>query len=104
VFAALFVSLFFLAGAEPASPSAGTAQPTPATPAEGSSGAAAADADADKSRMVCRRESKPNTRFTYKVCKTVGEWEERTKAAQESFGEVQGRPTIKICSPTGGCD
>jgi hypothetical protein len=74
----------------------------PTAPADGAS--LPSTSGADKDRLVCRRESKPNTRFTSKVCKTAAEWEERAKAAQQAFEDVRGRPTVKICPPVGGCD
>lgn len=100
MFSALIFSLLLFA-AEPAIPPASeTTPPAPSTPEQPISEATAAD----KTRMVCRRESKPNTRFTTKICKTVAEWEERSKTAQESFEDVRGRPMVKICPPVGGCD
>ncbi len=92
---AIAISLLLLA-ADPAPDAASSAS------ADGASQPAAASADKD--RLVCRRESRPNTRFTSKVCKTAAEWEERAKAAQEAFEDVRGRPIVKICPPVGGCD
>lgn len=94
--AALIFLLLTASEPAPAPAAETTAQPAPAAVTQ-----AAAD---DKDRLVCRRETKPNTRFTSKTCKTVAEWEERSKTAQESFEDVRGRPMVKICSPTGGCD
>lgn len=58
-------------------------------------------AKADADRLVCRRESKANSRFTTKICKTAAEWEERAEAARRAFAETQQRPTVMICPPTG---
>lgn len=83
-----------------ADPVATASEATPPAPSQG----AEATASSDKDRLICRRESRPNTRFTSKVCKTATEWEERSKAAQEAFEDVRGRPIVKICPPVGGCD
>ncbi len=87
---ALVLSLV-LAVADPA--------PTPATPAteaEPAPATTAQTASGDKSRMVCRREMKANSRFSTKICKTVAEWEERAETARRAFGEVQDRPVVDI--------
>jgi hypothetical protein len=91
VVAALLFSLLVLA-ADPQPESApGAGQPaTPATPAATETPAASAD----ETRLVCRRESQPNTRFKTKVCKTVAEWEARAEAARAAFAEEQQRPMI----------
>lgn len=72
--------------------------PTPATPATEAepAPAAAETASEDKSRLVCRREMKANSRFSTKICKTVAEWEERAETARRAFGEVQDRPVVDI--------
>lgn len=51
---------------------------------------------ADGDRLVCRREAKPNSRFTTKVCKTAVEWEARAEAARRAFAETQERPMVNI--------
>ncbi len=100
MFPLLFASLV-LVMAEPAASTASETTPPASAVAEEATPAATGS---DKDRLVCRRESRPNTRFTSKVCKTVAEWEARSKTAQEAFEDVRGRPMVKICSPTAGCD
>ena len=85
---ALLISLFVIAAdpqPEPSSDAAPAASPT-ATSAEAPA--------ADGTRLVCRREAQPNTRFKTKVCKTVAEWEARAEAARAAFAEEQQRPMI----------
>lgn len=87
---ALLISLMVLA-ADPA--------PEPAPGAEPPAGPAAAEmraAKPDETRLVCRRDTKPNTRFKSKVCKTAAEWEARAEAARQAFAEEQQRPMINI--------
>jgi hypothetical protein len=57
---------------------------------------AARSAVADPDRLVCRRETKANSRFTTKVCKTAAEWEERTETARRAFAETQQRPIVSL--------
>lgn len=86
--AALLFSLLVLAADPQPEPAPGAGQP--ATPAATETPAASAD----ETRLVCRRESQPNTRFKTKVCKTVAEWEARAEAARAAFAEEQQRPMI----------
>lgn len=87
--AALLISLMVLA-ADPQPETAPGAE-APATPA-----ASETPAKPDTSRLVCRRDSQPNTRFKTKVCKTAAEWEARAEAARQAFAEEQQRPMINI--------
>lgn len=79
------------------------ADPAPATPTAADldtppTSAQTADAAkvAGQDRVVCRKETKANSRFTTKVCKTVAEWEQRAETAKQAFGETQNRPVISI--------
>lgn len=98
---AIAFALLLLA-ADPTPPASEVTPPTPAVASD--SARDSASARPDEGRLVCRRETRPNTRFTGKVCKTVAEWEERSRAAQESFEDVRGRTITVICPPVGGCD
>ena len=87
--AALLISLMVFA-ADPQPETAPGAE-APTTPA-----ASETRAKPDTSRLVCRRDSQPNTRFKTKVCKTAAEWEARAEAARQAFAEEQQRPMINI--------
>ena len=89
MYAALFLSLSLQLSAADQAPQP-AAEADQAAPAAG----AAKPGKADGSRLVCRREAKPNTRFTTKVCKTADEWEARAEAARAAFAETQSRPMI----------
>ncbi len=90
VVAALLISLFVF-GADP-QPEAPPNAETPASPAT----TPPQVAKPDDSRLVCRRESQPNTRFKTKICKTVAEWESQAEAARQAFAETQQRPMVSI--------
>lgn len=42
-------------------------------------------------RVVCRSESKANSRFTRRVCRKQKDWVATADQAQDDFGKVQGR-------------
>lgn len=84
-----FVLATMLFAAADQAPAATTTEPAPAPAAEKTG-------KADGDRLVCRRESKANSRFTTKTCKTAAEWEERAEAARKALAETQQRPMISI--------
>lgn len=99
MYAALVLSLLLFAGeTAPLStePATAAAEPGAAAPVE-----TASTPKADGSRMVCRSETKANSRLTTKICKTADEWELRTEEARKALGDMQGRPITSLCKPTG---
>lgn len=88
MFVALLLSLMLTADQTPASTAT-----TEAAPASAPAATAKSD-KADSDRLICKRESKPNSRFTTKVCKTGQEWEDRAEEARKAFGETQQRPMV----------
>lgn len=63
--------------------------------APGSETTAAAQDDPGD-RVVCKKKTKPNSRFTTKECHTVAEWEEIRETARKAFADVQNRPMVNI--------
>lgn len=76
-------------------------QPTNETPASSEPSTSAEKVKADPDRLICRRESKANSRFTTKVCKTAAEWDKRAETARQALADTQQRPTVMVCPPTG---
>jgi hypothetical protein len=46
----------------------------------------------DSTRLVCKKETAPNSRLTQRVCMTAAEWEQRTEASRAAVQEIQNRP------------
>lgn len=96
VFATLLLSLAMLAAAPAAAPTEGTAapQPAPATlPQPASAVARPVAAKADPDRIICRRVSIPNSRFTTKNCATAAEWEANAEYARRYTRDIQTAPS-----------
>lgn len=48
-------------------------------------------ANAKSDRVACRQETKPNSRFTRRVCRKAKDWNQTAQAAQADLGAVQMR-------------
>jgi len=71
-------------------------QPPPQAPAPSEPTTTAEKVKADPDRLICRRESKANSRFTTKICKTAAEWEKRTETARQGLADIQQRPMVSL--------
>jgi hypothetical protein len=45
----------------------------------------------DNDKVVCKKVTKPNSRFATRTCMTKAEWEQQTEAAMKAFRDVQNR-------------
>ncbi len=83
--AVVFALVALAADPAPSPPAASTAPQPAATAGVGSSAP-------DKTRLVCKRETAPNSRLSKRVCMTVAEWDERAETSRGAVQEIQNRP------------
>ena len=55
----------------------------------------------DPNQQICKREKKPNSRFTTKTCFTRAQWAEMAEVNKRAYAESRDRPTIEIRRDTG---
>ncbi|MDO9474340.1 MAG: hypothetical protein Q7J28_14905 [Caulobacter sp.] len=63
--------------------------------------ATSGQAKSEKTRLVCRKDRRANSRVAIKVCKTREEWDSQMEAARQSVGEIQQRQQVPLCAPAG---
>lgn len=76
--------------------SAAEPAPVPATPAAPTPAPTAGRSDPD--RMICKKVSKPGSRFTTKTCRTLAEWEQLAKDARTVTRDIQSGPNLPNCN------
>ena len=86
MFAAVMIGLAVIASdPAPSPPVASTGSgPTAAAPGRSTS--------ADSTRLICRKETAPNSRLTKRVCMTAAEWEERAETGRTAVEDIQKQP------------
>jgi hypothetical protein len=90
----LILAVALLASAaQPANPPAAEAQV--AGPAE----EAKLFEKAKASRVVCRQESKANSRFERRICRKQSDWDAATRQAEDDFNRIQNRPQANYSPP-----
>jgi hypothetical protein len=53
---------------------------------------AAKPAEAEKPKLVCRKEVETGTRFSRRICRTAEEWQAEAEASKKTLEGIRNRP------------